>query len=227
MIPYDGMGPSESPKTPVVTRPDAPDQGADDAALIARLRAGEDAAFETVVRLYYGRLFAIARRMLTDEEDAKDAVQDALLSAARGIQGFEGGARLSTWLHRIVVNASLMKLRSRTRRRRQERPISELLPTFLEDGHQAEPAAMWSEGEGVSLERSETRQLVRRCIDELPESYRAVLILRDIEGFDTDETARLLDLSSAAVKTRLHRARQALRELLDPHMRAALEGGRA
>jgi RNA polymerase sigma-70 factor (ECF subfamily) len=109
-----------------------------------------------------------------------------------------------------------MKLRGK--QRKPERPISELLPRFLGDGHQAEPVVPWEPAEKL-LERQETRQQVRQAIDELPESYRTVLLLRDIEELDTEQTAEELGVSTAIVKTRLHRARQALRTLLDAHCR--------
>ena len=183
--------------------------------LLRRLRAGDEAAYEELVRGQGGRLLAVARRLLDSEEDARDAVQDAFLSAFRSIGGFEGQARLSTWLHRIVVNASLMKLR--TRRRKPEKPIEELLPRYTEDGHVAEPAVEWRSPESEA-ERGELRALVLSRIEALPESYRNVLLLRDIEGLDTEETAEAMGLSPNAVKTRLHRARQALRGLLEPHL---------
>ena len=185
--------------------------------LLAGLRAGNPQAYEQLVRAYSGRLLAVARRFLPSEEDARDALQDAFLSAFRAMLSFQEGARISTWLHRIVVNAALMKLR--TRRRRPEESIDDLLPTFLEDGHRENPGPAWKETSESALQRQETRSLVRECIDRLPESYRTVLLLRDIEELDTEETAQLLDLTSNAVKIRLHRARQALRTLLNPHFR--------
>jgi len=186
--------------------------------LVARLRKGDEGTFEEIVRTYAGRLLAVARRFLSNEEDAQDALQDAFLSAFRSIDRFEERAQLSTWLHSIVVRASLMKLRSR--RRRHETPIEDLLPKYLDDGHMADPAAPWPETAEDLLQRHETRALVRGCIDRLPESYRTVLLMRDIEELDTQETARLLELTPNAVKVRLHRARQALRGLLDPHVRS-------
>ncbi len=187
--------------------------GGPDAALVERLRRGDGRAFEELLRAHTGRLLAVARRLVGNEEDARDVVQDAFLSAFRSIDRFDGHSGLGTWLHRIAVNGALTKLRSR--RRRPERPIEDLLPTFLEDGHAARPARDWPEP-FVALQREETRAAVRRHIQELPDDYRTVLVLRDIEGLDTDETARLLGLTPGAVKTRLHRARQALRTLLEP-----------
>jgi len=190
-----------------------------DAALLARLRAGDDSAYEELVRCHTGRLLAVARRFLRSEEDAHDAVQDAFVSAFRSIDGFEGQAQLSTWLHRIVVNASLMRLRRA--RRKPEEPIDALLPGFLENGMMERPASPWrSEGLDPS-ERNELRKLVLDGIGRLPESYRNVLMLRDVEDLDTQEAAEMLGISPGAVKTRLHRARQALRELLEPELREA------
>jgi len=193
----------------------------DEAELLAALRAGDDAAYSSLVATHAGRMLAVARRLLPREEDARDAVQDAFLSAFRAIDSFEGDARLSTWLHRIVVNAALMKLRKR--RRKPEASIEDLLPGFLEDGHQSEPTPAWREEADVLLERSENRRLVQQAIERLPDIYRTVLVLRDIEGFDTEQTAAELGLTVAAVKTRLHRARQALKTQLD----ASFAAGRA
>jgi RNA polymerase sigma-70 factor (ECF subfamily) len=189
---------------------------ADDGPLLARLRSGDDAAYALLVRQNMPRLLAVARRMLRSEEDARDAVQDAFLQAFRGIRGFEGGSRLSTWLHRILINACLMKLRSRGRR--PEESIEELLPRFYEDGHRIDLGPAWRT-EGLDpVEQSEIRRLVREGIDRLPDIYRNVLLLRDIEGLSTEETAQMLDVKIDTVKVRLHRARQALRALLDPHL---------
>lgn len=196
-----------------------PDEAAgvlDDAALVARLRAGDEAAFEVLVRGHGGRLLAVARRIVGNEEDARDVVQDALISALRGLPGFAGDARLTTWLHRIVVNTALMKLR--TRRRRPEESIEPLLPTFREDGHHDRGFAPWAGTAGREHE-TETGLIVRDAIQRLPESYRVVLLLRDIEGLSTEETARAVGATANAVKIRLHRARQALRALLEPHLR--------
>lgn len=190
----------------------------DEASLVAQLRAGDELAFEQVVRSYGGRLLAVARRIVGSEEDARDVVQDAFLNAFRSLDRFEGNAKLSTWLHRIVVNAALMKLR--TRKRKPEQSIETLLPSFLDDGHHEERFKSWDEAVDKLMERAENRELVRKQIDALPEGYRTVLVLRDIEGLDTEETANVLGLSVNATKIRLHRARQALRTLLAPHFRS-------
>ncbi|MCC6678022.1 MAG: sigma-70 family RNA polymerase sigma factor [Phycisphaerales bacterium] len=186
----------------------------DESALLARLRAGEDAAFEVFVREYSPRCLAVARRFFPSDDDAQDALQDAFLSAFKALGKFEGGSKLSTWLHRILVNACLMKLRSR--KARPERSIEEFQPAFKEDGHHRDRVEEWRGNE--RLESDEARRMVRAAIEQLPESFRTVLVLRDIEGLDTEAAARELGLSESAVKTRLHRARLALRTLLDPYM---------
>jgi RNA polymerase sigma-70 factor, ECF subfamily len=189
----------------------------DEAALLARMRAGDESAFEACVRTYCGRLLAVALRILRNEEDANDAIQEAFLSAFKGIQQFKGEARLSTWLHRIVVNAALGRLRRL--QRHPEQSIESLLPHFGEGEHQLDPPVPWKATPETVVQDRETREVVRNCINQLPETYRMVLLLRDIEGLATEETAQVLGTSAGVVKTRLHRAHQALRTLLDPHFR--------
>jgi RNA polymerase sigma-70 factor, ECF subfamily len=183
-----------------------------DADLVARLQAGDSGAFEVLVRRESGPLLRVARRFLRSEEDARDALQDAFVAAWKSIGRFASHSRLSTWLHRILINACLMRLRAQ--RRRPEEDIEAYLPRFIEDGHQVEPSLPWAEADDFLM-----RDLVRSSIDRLPEQYRIVLLLRDIEEMTTEETAEALGITPNAVKIRLHRARQALRALLDPHMR--------
>lgn len=184
----------------------------DEPALVARLRAGEESAFEQLVRSNSGRLLAAARRLLHNEEDARDAVQSAFIRAFQSLGRFREESRLSTWLHRILVNEALMKLRSR---KGKEESIEDLLPSFQEDGHQVRETADWSDLADKALERAETAEMVNRLIGQLPESYRTVLVLRDIEGMSNAEIAGMLGISANLVKVRLHRARQALRTLLE------------
>ena len=187
-----------------------------DAALLGRLRAGDEMAYEELVRNESRHLLAVARRLLRNEEDAQDAVQQAFLSAFRALPAFNGQSRLTTWLHRIVTNAALMKLR--TRGRQPEDSIEDLLPTFLEDGHHTAQFSEWALPAESKLLRTETRTHVRTAIDRLPDGYRTVLLLRDIEELSTEETAKILNVTPNTVKIRLHRARQALLKLLKPTM---------
>jgi RNA polymerase sigma-70 factor, ECF subfamily len=181
--------------------------------LVAGLKDGDAASYEQLVRDHGGAMLAVARRYVRSEDDARDVVQEALLSAFRGIASFAADAKLATWLHRIVVNCALMRLR--TRRRRPEESIDDLLPAFDERGAFAEAIGDWEDPAAETLlQRRELREVVRRCIARLPESYRSLLMVRDIDELDTDEAARLLGLTVPAVKSRLHRARQALRALL-------------
>ena len=181
-----------------------------DAMLVARLQRGDPDAYETLVRIHGGRLLSVARRFLPNNEDAQDAVQEAFIQAFRAIGTFEERAQLHTWLHRILVNTALMKIRSR--KRRPEESIDDLLPTFQADGHQTTESRDWSD---AIFERKETAVMVRQAIAQLPDRYRVVLTLRDIEERDTMETAAALGTTTTVVKVRLHRARQALRTLLD------------
>ena len=191
----------------------------DEAGLLARLRNGDEEAYEELVCKYIGRILSVVRRLVGHEEDANDAVQEAFLAAFKAIDRFDGKSRLGTWLHRIAVNAALMKLRSK--RSRREQSIEELLPAFLGDGHQSSPCQRWSETAESVLARQEARAHIQECVRRLPEDFRDVLLLRDIEELSNDETAELLGISLVVLKTRLHRARQALRTLLEPYVEGA------
>jgi RNA polymerase sigma-70 factor (ECF subfamily) len=186
---------------------------ADDPKLIAAFRAGDLTVFEKIVREHGRVLLVVARRLLRNEDEAREAVQDAFVSAFRSCGGFAGASRISTWLHRIVVNACLMRLRAH--RSRVEVSIDEWLPTFLADGHHEAAFVDWSNAAHRRIEQQETQAIVRHCIDQLPDSYRTILLMRDIEGVPVDEVAAALGISANAVHIRLHRARQALRTLLD------------
>ena len=174
--------------------------------IVAGLRAGEDEAFESLLKAQSPALLRTARRFLRCEEDARDAVQDAFLSLFKSIASFESNSQLSTWLHRILINCCLMKLRKQRRHPEEE--------------FEGEPAAAVIESAESALHRAELRNFVRASIDTLPERYRAVVLLRDIEECSNGEVARLLDVTPNAVKVRLHRAHQALRTMLDPAMLA-------
>jgi RNA polymerase sigma-70 factor, ECF subfamily len=198
-----------------------PDAGgsSSEATLVAGLRAGDPDTFEAIVRGQGPRLLSVTRRILGDDEEAREAVQEAFISAFRAREQFQADARISTWLHRIAVNAALSRLRSR--RRRPEDSLDDLLPRFLPNGHHVDHFASWTEPADVAIGRKETAAIVRSAIDSLPETFRTVLMLRDIEGLSSEEAASMLNITPNAVKLRLHRARLALRTLLAPHFQGA------
>jgi RNA polymerase sigma-70 factor (ECF subfamily) len=190
--------------------------GAGEQSLIDALRQGDNRAYERLIRDFGPRMLAVARRVVRSDTEAEEAVQDAFISAFRAIGTFEGGAKLSTWLHRITVNAALMRLRKTGRIR--EGSIEAMLPSFGEDGHAKRSPSTWRQGAGAGLAGEETRAMVMAAIDKLPEAYRVVIMMRDVDGLSTLQAAQLLGDTETAVKVRLHRARLALRELLDPQM---------
>lgn len=206
------------PGQPVVAKEDAvaTDRVSEPEALVAALKRGDKAAFETLVRRYAPRLYPVARRFTGNHQDAQDCLQEAFLQVHRKIDQFEGRAALGTWLHRIVINAALSAIRAR---RDDEESLDALQPQFdrfdLLIGPTNEPPATAED----LLQRAGTQRAVRRAIDQLPASYRSVLLLRDIEGYDTRETAALLGIGVSAAKVRLHRARMALKALLEPLFR--------
>ena len=213
----------ESPRTPSppvqpapFAEPPAPPPTEGEAELVARLRAGDEGAYERFVREQTPILLRVTRRLLRSEDEARDAVQDAFVSAFRALPRFRGDARLGTWIYRIAVNAALAKLRARGHA--PEVSLDEWLPRFIEDGHATEPSLAWPPAD-AGPERREVRERVRAAIDRLPDAYRTVVILRDIEELSTEEAATALGITTGALKVRLHRARQALKTLLDPWMR--------
>ena len=172
---------------------------------------------EQLVRDNIAWMLKLAERLLGDRGLAEDAVQDAFISAFRGLDKFEGRASLKTWLHRITVNAALTKLRQS--KRRAEQSIDEDQPEF--DRYDCRIEAPWHYLASLEdvIENDDLRKRVNDCIGALPDSYRIVLQLRDIEGYDTREVAEQLEISEANVKVRLHRARAALKKRLESILR--------
>lgn len=185
----------------------------DEQELLDWLRSGDPRGFEQLVRSYGARMLATAARILADEYAAEDVVQDALVAAWTGIHRFEGASALSTWLHRIVVNLSLERLR-KDNRRREVKVMDREGASLPFEGI---PAA-WSEP-GPNLEkRVAMRRAIQRALQAIPDDLRAVLILRDVEELSSKETAQQLGIADAAVRQRLHRARVAMAELLRPEL---------
>ena len=170
-----------------------------------------------LVRTHSDWMLGAAFRILRDRAHAEDAVQVAFTKIWSKLDAFEGRSALQTWMHRIVVNEALMTLRKI--KRRNEHSIDDLLPVFDETGCRVELEDHTPATPEALLSRRQTNDYVRDAIMTLPDKYRLVLCLRDIEGFSITETSQVLELSEANVKVRLHRARAALKTLLEPHIR--------
>jgi RNA polymerase sigma-70 factor (ECF subfamily) len=185
------------------------------------VRADEPIEPELLVRENIGWMLALAERLLRDRSLAEDAVQDSLISALRGLENFRGESSLKTWLHRITTNTALSKLRQLNRV--IEQSIDEYLPIFDSNECRIEPP--WTHLASITelLEIEDIRERVSDGINILPDTYRIVLQLRDIEGYDTSETADLLGISIENVKVRLHRSRAALKRILEPLLRGEIE----
>jgi RNA polymerase sigma-70 factor (ECF subfamily) len=182
-----------------------------DLALVKSILLRDEAAFETVMRRYNGRLFRVARAILSNDPDAEDALQDAYLDAFRHMDGFRGDAQLGTWLTRIVVNQALMRLR----RQKRDRVVLPFTGRDADDNDlEMQVADRQTESPSEGLLRAELRRLLERRIDELPVAFRAVFVMRDIEDMTVQETADSLSIPAATVRSRLFRARALLREAL-------------
>jgi RNA polymerase sigma-70 factor, ECF subfamily len=185
---------------------------ADDADLIARISRHDATAFEMLMRRHNGKLFRVARAILKDDAEAEDALQDAYLEAYRHIDEFRGGARLTTWLTRIVINQSLMRLRKHKR----GRIVVPLVDARAGEHQHAETdvADERNESPPAATLRAEIRRALERRIDELPVAFRTVFVMREVEDMTVEETAECLAIPAATVRTRLFRARALLREAL-------------
>jgi RNA polymerase sigma-70 factor (ECF subfamily) len=169
------------------------------------------------VREHSDWMLAVAYRILTDQAHAEDAVQTAFSKILSKLATFEGRSALRTWMHRIVTNEALMSLRKI--KRQNEHSIDELLPVFDGSGCRIEFESNEIPTPEALLSRRQTHDQIRGAIMSLPDKYRIVLCLRDIEGLSTTETSKALGLSEANVKVRLHRARAALKKLLEPNVK--------
>jgi RNA polymerase sigma-70 factor (ECF subfamily) len=196
----------------------APTPGDSDSTLVSRAAAGDARAFEALMRRYNRMLFRTARAILRDDAEAEDALQEAYLQAYRSLGSFRAEAKLSTWLARIVANEALMRLRKQTRR-------ADIVPMQSADASEVEQV-MESETDNApdtSAARGEMRHLLEAQIDALPEAYRTVFMLRAVEELSAEETAAVLDIPPATVRTRLFRARSLLREALAQKIDLACE----
>jgi RNA polymerase sigma-70 factor (ECF subfamily) len=194
-----------------------------DGELVLRAQPGDAAAFGELVRRYEGRIYHLVRRILSDPQEAEDALQETFLSAWRGLPRFKREARFSTWIFRIATNAALMRLRRR-------RPDTVSLDAPVEgDGATAGPSHQvvdWGPTPEQAAVDDETRAAMEAAIAALPPELRAVFLLRDVEEMSNQEVAEAIDLTVPAVKSRLHRARLFLRERLNQHYAGRASPGR-
>ena len=183
----------------------------DDAALVALARDGSEAAIRTLVRRYNQRLFRATRAILRDDAEAEDAVQQSYVNAFTHLQSFRGEAQFSTWLTRIAINEARGRLRSR-------RPTAGLEALEHQSGDSAEiiqfPLVRATPDPEVEMSRTEMRAALEAAVDTLPAGFRAVFVLRDIEGLSIEDTAEQLAIKPETVKTRPHRARKLMREAI-------------
>lgn len=184
--------------------------------LIERLRAKDAGALEALMDRHAGRVYRVALGITRSVADAEEVVQDVFLTLFAKIDAFQGRAAIGSWLYRVATNAALIKRRGK--RREVEVSLEDHLPVFREDGHREGERSFlladWSANPEQDLLSEETRALLRRAIETLPDHYRAVLILRDVEELSNEDAAEALGESVATIKSRLHRARMALREQL-------------
>ena len=188
----------------------------DEHLLLKEAAGGDASALEMLMERYSSRIYRLAHGITRNPADAEEIVQDVFLQLVRKGGGFEGRAALASWIYRVTTNVALNKRRGT--RREVETSLDDCLPTYEADGHRAGARAFlvadWSARPDDELLSGETRRVLEEAIDRLPEHYRAVLVLRDVEELSNEEVAAAVGDSVAAVKTRLHRARMALREIL-------------
>jgi RNA polymerase sigma-70 factor (ECF subfamily) len=187
----------------------------DDLVLVRAAKAGDMSAFEQLVKRYDRNIFRIAQHITQNREDAEDVMQDAFLKSYQNLDRFQEQSKFYTWLVRIAVNESLMKLR----KRRTAKTVSLDEDVKTEEDSVPREVADWAPNPEQLYNQSELQEILGKTIQGLPQSFRTVFVLRDVEGLSTEETAEALDLSVPAVKSRLLRARLQLRERLNRYFK--------
>ena len=190
--------------------PVAVENGFDESVFLARARAGDGAAFGQLVEHYERKIYRLAKRITQNDEDAEDVLQEAFLKAYEHLPGFKGDSKFYTWIVRIAVNEALMKLR----KRKGDRFVSLDEPIETGEEEVKREVAVWEGNPEQQYSQEELQRILDEAVQSLKPDFRTVFMLRDIEELSTEETAEALGLSVPAVKSRLLRARLALREKL-------------
>jgi len=184
--------------------------GFDESSLVAQAKAGDQAAFSELVTHYERKIYRLAKNITRNDEDAEDVLQDAFLKAYTHLDNFKGDSKFYTWIVRIAVNEALMRLR----KRKTDRTVPLDEPVELGEETVAREIAVWEDNPEQRYSKEEWRNILDAAVDDLKPDFRTVFVLRDIEELSTEETAETLGISVPAVKSRLLRARLALRETL-------------
>ena len=185
---------------------------AEEEQLVKDLQAGKTESFERLATLFQKKIYALSFNLTRNAMDSEDVTQEVLLILFKKIHTFQGKSAFSSWVYRITLNATYMKLRSR--KKDQSISIEELLPSFNGSGFQQEKIQDWSENTESLLFDNETRETIQKAVDLLPDKEKIVFLLRDVEGLSTEKVGEILELTVPAVKSRLHRARLFLRKKL-------------
>ncbi len=184
-------------------------------ALIQAALTQDSRAWQALLSQYGGKMYGIALRFMRHEKEAEDVIQEAWILIAQKLCDFRGDCKLGTWIYRLTTNKCLEKIRSTKKEKEKTDSIDALMPDYLEDGHYKKEFPDWSQRPDKETDQKALKGEIEKALNSLPEEYREVLILRDVEGFSGEETAQMLGMNEATMKTKLHRARMALREKLE------------
>jgi RNA polymerase sigma-70 factor (ECF subfamily) len=201
-----------------LTSKGGPADGESDEALISKIHAGDRKAFSSLLKRYEETVYRFAFKVCRDPGRAEEAMQDTFINVFRKLDSFDRKSKFSTWLYAIVTNNCRMKHRQRKSRAVEESLDQMMDPSFTEDGRMAREMAQWDDTPEDRMLGKELREVLEQSIARLPEEYRLVFVLRDVDGNSTEDTASIMGITVEATKSRLRRARAFLREQLNPYM---------
>ncbi len=181
-------------------------------ALVREFQAGNLEAYDKIAELYQKKIYALSFNLTRNQMDAQDVTQEVLLTLFKKVHTFQGKSAFSSWVYRITLNATYMKLRSK--KKEPNVSLEDLLPSYNGAGFQQDKIQDWSENTESLVFTNETKEVIQKAVDQLPEKEKVVFMLRDVEGLSTEKVSEILDLTIPAVKSRLHRARLFLRKKL-------------